>query len=67
MTTSAETRTRTKSLPEIQLAALFPGNADWESTTKQMFQKWKEQVDTSFKCDGDENLAAHRGDGDPRS
>jgi hypothetical protein len=28
---------------------LFPGNADWESTTKQMFQKWKEQVDTSFK------------------
>jgi len=49
MTTNAETRTRTKSLPETQVAAVFPGNADWESATQQMFQKWKEQVDTSFK------------------
>ena len=49
MTTSTETKTRTKSVPETQLAAMLPGNADWESVTKQMFQKWKEQVDTSIK------------------
>jgi hypothetical protein len=48
MTTNAEARTRTKSLPETQLAAVLPGT-DWEGATKQMFQKWKEQVDTSFK------------------
>jgi len=49
MTANTETRTRTKSLPEVQFAAMLPGNVDWESTTKQMFQKWKEQVDTGFK------------------
>lgn len=50
MTTTTETRTKTKSPIETQqFAAVLPGNADWESATRQMFQKWKEQVDTSFK------------------
>jgi len=49
MTTSTETKTRTKSLPAIQSEAVLPGNADLESATREMFQRWREQVDVGFK------------------
>lgn len=49
MTTTTEARTRTKGLPGLQFEAMLPGNKDWEGATRQMFQTWKEQVDTGIK------------------
>jgi hypothetical protein len=33
----------------IPYSALIPGNKDWESASKQMFQTWKQQLDTNLK------------------
>lgn len=49
MTTTTETRTRTKGFPGIAFEAMLPGNKEWEGATRQMFEKWKEQVDTGIR------------------
>jgi hypothetical protein len=52
MTTATETKTTApgKGLPGgFPFAALLPGNKDWENTSKQMLQTWKEQLDTSLR------------------
>jgi len=51
MTTTAEARTGTeaKGLPGMPLAAMLPGNKEWESASRQMLQSWKQQLDTGLK------------------
>jgi hypothetical protein len=54
MTTSTETRTRGsgKGSPAgFPFAAMFSGTQELESASKQMFQTWKEQLDTGLKID----------------
>jgi hypothetical protein len=33
----------------IPYAALMPGNKEWESASNQLFQTWKQQLDTNLK------------------
>jgi hypothetical protein len=33
----------------IPYAALIPGNKQWESASNQLFQTWKQQLDTNLK------------------
>ena len=48
MTTATKART-TKELPAIPFAAMIPGDKEWEGATRQMFQTWKQQVDSGFR------------------
>jgi len=51
MTTTTETTTKTqaKGFPGMPFTAMLPGNKEWESTSRQILQTWKEQLDTGLK------------------
>jgi len=48
MTTTTHEATKGKS-GGIPYAALIPGNREWESASNQLFQTWKQQLDTNLK------------------
>ena len=50
--TTTTTREATKvkgTFGGIPYAALMPGNKEWESASNQLFQSWKQQLDTNLK------------------
>src|SRR5207344_2397773 len=50
--TTTTTRESTKvkgTFGGIPYATLMPGNKEWESASNQMFQSWKQQLDTNLK------------------
>lgn len=49
-TIEAKSRAPGKGVPGgIPFAALLPGNKEWESASNQLFQSWKQQLDTNLK------------------
>jgi hypothetical protein len=49
-TIEAKSRAPGKGVPGgIPFAAMLPGNKEWESASNQLFQSWKQQLDTNLK------------------